>query len=131
MVRMNSLLALLLISPLLGEVSSKKADDNQWKKDARKEWQEYARKQCPVGTTEKEVENKMTGRYMAKIHWPYNSGLKYQVIYRVDDVTELIFDFSNDKVLATPATVITPRVWVRNSHDGKARYLMEKDKIKK
>ena len=123
--RIILILALIWIHPMRAEPLAEEKSDIEWKEKVRKEWQEYAGENCPIGATEEEVENKMARRYIAKIRNPFNSGFGYTMIYRVDDVTELEFDFDENNKLTRPATALGIRIWVRNSYNGDALWILK------
>lgn len=103
-------------------------DDLHWVKTSRDEWREYVQEKFPVGTSEKEIEVAMKNKYIAKIKWPYPQGGTYDVSYRVDDITEIVFNFSKKGILKGSVAVIPHRIWVRNPINGHAWIIKEKAK---
>ena len=111
--------------PFCANAQADQADESEWVLKSRQEWQKIARKEFKTGIKEEVVDKGMVGRFLAKMKWPYVGGNRYRVIYRVDDITELVFDYNLEGVLDTPPFVMKPRIWVRNpySKTGDADFL--------
>lgn len=87
------------------------------------EWQKYARKLFVVGSDQKEIHNFFKKRSFRYIRKNYNSDFRFQMVYQVDDVTELIFDFTEEGKLSIPATSFEARVWFVEPSNGNAKWL--------
>lgn len=98
--------------------SPKPETEPKWILDSRAKWQDYLNDNFPAGMKADLIEQKMHGRYLSKIRNPYAATLKYKIFYRIDDISEVVFDFSEEGVSSMTPTVFARKTWIREPTNG-------------
>lgn len=89
-------------------------------------WQSYLDDHFQIGETRRHVELKLANKYLNKIEKPFNSATIYAVVYRVDDMGELYFEFNCDDNTLRKRLAIGPTIWFRNPGTGQALYVIDR-----
>lgn len=90
-------------------------------------WESYARTKVHVNKGFEEIHDFFKNKCLRFIRYNYNSNFKFQMIYQVDDVTELVFDFSETGKLTRLPTAVKARLWKIDPKTGTARSLTERN----
>jgi hypothetical protein len=92
----------------------------------RNDWKAYLNENFTRGETRSEVEKKLANKYLEKIELPFNSGSSYAMVYRVNDKTELYFEFNVEDDTLRKCLSIGPTIWIRNPDNGKAFHVLDR-----
>ena len=122
----NVFAALILVSGCTATHSGASGREDATCLHCGKNWQAYLDGNFIRGETRTEVEKKLANRYLEKIELPFNSGSIYAMVYRVNDKTELYFEFDVEDDTLRKCLSIEPTIWIRNPENGKAFHVLDR-----